>query len=630
MKGGIANASATTGDLCGRRQSRTPCRNGDHPRRPDGRTAAIVTRLESDLAIEAVETGDGKKDLRLDGAALMVHTAFATAVRDGEHRSGVRAALSTIRPLVPAAGHHPIVYHSSGGEAAALLRESISVLDGRGMEMFGRRLPAYDWLWMIRRLPLRHIWTPSAATSTRAIMTGLALGNNTRPGELVAGGLIAPTSRHGRSLAFLHGYASVLSELVIAYRWVGKGGHVTLDFAGNSLSSGGSEELRGRLAEYDARVLVDDAWGGFGVRLPEISRVNPQPERGEGPILLLAARSKPEWVGPDTPTPTVERYVERFAHLEEVFTLLAAPHAPGAADLNPEMGVLLPLLATYPILYAAGSAARQNARSVGYSVLLGATPPTEESQWYHATRQAIEWAKDRLPGGMVPGTPEEMWARLVVLRPSVSPIQQGPVIVTMPGQGCIVDWAAATARFIAALRYPKLQGNVANLRAAAFEESVRAAVGQTVCAPSEWLQELIGRHLALNHVNLSEIDAAATLPCGKVHLVVSCKSYQYTEEYERGDFNAVRNVNQRLLQDLVDWITFVRTLNTHRVGDNYRISDDAYLVPIVVTPRVLFVENDVSSIRVLHEEWGPRLVSSVGELVSVLSGWAPEEYLEPE
>lgn len=597
---------------------------------PDGRRATIAARLQSELAIDVVERENGENGLRLEASALMVHSAFVKAVHDGEHRSGVRAALSAIRPLLPKDEVHRTDYHGSGAEAAAFLRDGISALDGRGLEMFGRRLPAYDWLWMIRRLPLRHIWSPGGAMSTRALMTGLALGNNTAPGQLMAGGLVAMTSRHGRSLAFLHGYASVLSELIMAYRWVGKGGHVTLDFKANTVSSGGSEDLWARITEYDARVFDEDTWGGFGVLLPEISRVNPQPERGEGPILLLAARNEPVWAGVDTPDPAVERYAERFVHLDELFTLLAAPHAPGAADLNAEMGVLLPLLAAYRILYAADTAARQNARRVGYSVLLGPTPPTGETQWYNAARDAIEWAQNRLPEGMVPTTPEALWARLVALRPSASPLQQGPVIVTMGADAFIVDWAACTARFITALRYPKLQGEAANVRADAFEESVRAAVGQTACAPSEWLQALIGRHLRLEQVNLSEIDAAATLPDGNVHLVISCKSYQYTEEYERGDFNAVRNVNQRLLDDLIKWVAFVKTLNNHRVGDNYRIPDDAYLVPIVVTPRVLFVENDVSSIRVLNEAWGPHIVSSVGELINVLSGWAPEDYTEPE
>ena len=159
---------------------------------------------------------------------------------------------------------------------------------------------------------------------------------------------------------------------------------------------------------------------------------------------------------------------------------------------------------------------------------------------------------------------------------------------------------------------------------------MRAAVNQTACAPAEWLAQLLGRHLTFERKNLSEIDAAATLPGGKVHLVISCKSYLFTEEYERGDFNVVRNVNERLLKDIEKWMDFVNTLNTHRVGDNYRIPDDAYLVPIVVTPRVLFIEDDVSSIRVLNDDWGPRIVSSVGELISILSGWAPEDYPEPE
>ena len=114
------------------------------------------------------------------------------------------------------------------------------------------------------------------------------------------------------------------------------------------------------------------------------------------------------------------------------------------------------------------------------------------------------------------------------------------------------------------------------------------------------------------------MDAAASLPGGRTHLIISCKSYPYSAACERGEFGEVRNIAVKLHTDARSALLFVHRLGELELRARYSIPKEAVLVPVVVTPRIMYRNEATCSERVLPEIWAPRLGSGFGELVGLL------------
>lgn len=572
---------------------------------------------------------DGDVYTRAEGTSLDVARVFAAAIREGHAKRGFDAAIAAARSCAPDLFLGDAPLEIEGAQAAAFLEKAISAIESKGNHFFCRRLPAYVWIWMIRRLPMQPLRSAQWALTTRILMSGLACFGNVLRIKIPADGIFRLSARHGRSLAFLFGFTDVLAHLVGARRWAGKGGSVVIDSRRRVLDVRGTDELRTRLSEYDERTRLDGGWGSLGIHIKDLSLAQPKADsRGSGPIAIIRARARPAWVEDAEKGPFLHRYIERFIDLEEVFSLLDRLDPQTARGLPREIGLLVPLLTAYKILVEEKLLNRLNAMGMGYSVHVGGPSSEHLSNLERVLERALVWSRTKLPSVPLPQNARELLQACVELVPSVSPLKAGPVAFRLNGnEGVVIDWYAGSNRLLASLRYPSVTGSAANERADAFETTVRAAISDTPCKPAGWLVDLFGRHLRLpGSLNaFGEIDAGATLPGGQIHLLVSCKSYQFTEEYERGDHNAVRNASERLATDALSVTQLATVLMANREGENYSIPADAALIPIVVTPRLMYAASPICHHRWLDEAWGPRCLSGINELLDFLYGYLPDD-----
>ena len=108
---------------------------------------------------------------------------------------------------------------------------------------------------------------------------------------------------------------------------------------------------------------------------------------------------------------------------------------------------------------------------------------------------------------------------------------------------------------------------------------------------------------------ITDIDAIGVL--GDKIVAISCKSYLYTDEYDMGDYAAVRNQATSALGAARQWKSKMGRIEERMKGDNYDLSDYKSMVPIVVTPSVVYV-NDEECLEYVMEDL--RMVCSYSEL----------------
>ena len=94
-----------------------------------------------------------------------------------------------------------------------------------------------------------------------------------------------------------------------------------------------------------------------------------------------------------------------------------------------------------------------------------------------------------------------------------------------------LDFASITKRLFVLLEYPPVGGEVANLRAGAFERATQDMIDGTRWSPPDSLKLYRGRHLRLGGEQIGEVDAIAELD--GTCILVSCKSRVYTADYDR-------------------------------------------------------------------------------------------------
>jgi hypothetical protein len=135
----------------------------------DNQNDERLNRLRGELG-HILLVHEGRRSLVAEGTGLAVLEVLSTAVRDFEVRRGMKHAFELVRSHIsPDDIGSDDRYSTEGAAGAEFLKHVIPALEAEGLHIFPGRLPAYDWIWMIRRLPLKHIWNDNASGSFRII-----------------------------------------------------------------------------------------------------------------------------------------------------------------------------------------------------------------------------------------------------------------------------------------------------------------------------------------------------------------------------------------------------------------------------------------------------------------------------
>ena len=156
-----------------------------------------------------------------------------------------------------------------------------------------------------------------------------------------------------------------------------------------------------------------------------------------------------------------------------------------------------------------------------------------------------------------------------------------------------LDMTNATRRLIALLEYPSVGGEVANLRAGAFEAGHAANDRRHTLASARGPLPRTGKMAPCGSgvKTIGEPDAIAERD--GACLMVSCKSRVYTAAYDVGHHNVVRNTAEHIAGAVAEWEAFVGELRRNPVGDNYDLSGVRDLRGVVITPTVFYVPMEV-------------------------------------
>lgn len=176
---------------------------------------------------------------------------------------------------------------------------------------------------------------------------------------------------------------------------------------------------------------------------------------------------------------------------------------------------------------------------------------------------------------------------------------------------CIDMWAASMG-FLAWFQFPKLQGDVANTRAAKFEDVVQDAIDRTRWGHSQH-RTMRQRTLRVRGQSLTDIDAIGSYE--DALLVVSCKSIPYTREYDQGTHKAIRNAASTVDRGVEVWSDFVNQLTASPTGDNFDFSKYKRIIGVLCTPFAVYT-SDAKALSMTAGDL--RWASSLDELVSFL------------
>ncbi len=180
---------------------------------------------------------------------------------------------------------------------------------------------------------------------------------------------------------------------------------------------------------------------------------------------------------------------------------------------------------------------------------------------------------------------ENFIEKLLLIKCSIFPITQGYPIFK-EGNSYIIDMLAITQMLYSYLYCPKtIQGNIANYRAETFENSVAEIIKNSTWNPGE---NNLRKKIKKDGKEITDLDVVGIKD--STLLIISCKSRMYTDEYEIGDYNEIRNT-KNLVNEAVDyWDKIKQFLIDNPVGDNYNYSSYNNIISVVCTPFPVYTD----------------------------------------
>ena len=414
------------------------------------------------------------------------------------------------------------------------------------------------------------------------------------PTQGMANGLFPFGSSHARRIAERIGFSRALSQLHVAYRYCGKGAPLDvtarlrrIDFPFPSAVP--SVALRAAARLYDERAAASGIGGGLGFPTLQSADLSVH-----GTELFITGRISdgPKLIPfPITqPAGSISAFFSPAALEVASFRTVISQAILADPELwDADIPALAALLALGLILFnRAGESQQANYLRNGYFLV---EPSDLAAFWNDIRNEAAEEVGRSLGDvfGAAVADVQDLVAALADMEPEPWPPNPGAVVFRAAVDRVGLDMYAATQRFLRALQYPAQQGAIANIRAGVFETAVQAMIDETTWRPDDSVRPLIGRHLKWDNAYIGEIDAIACR--GDAILLISCKSFIYGEDYDRGAFRAVRAVRRTIEDGVVRWNQLLDSLRERPVGPNYDLSAFGTIVGVLVSPRPYFVED---------------------------------------
>jgi hypothetical protein len=235
---------------------------------------------------------------------------------------------------------------------------------------------------------------------------------------------------------------------------------------------------------------------------------------------------------------------------------------------------------------------------------------------------AVELIRQKAVGKSIPSTvtfdtPVKIFNRLAGQDVTLWPPSFGPVIRRGADDLYLRDLWAASQRLARELARPKAvaDGELANVWSNHFEHVVQETINATAWKPSPNLAKLRGPTdrpgptLKAGGEDITNLDAVGEHD--GLALLVSCKCWPFTENWQRGDYGTVRNLATNVDNEVAGWDAKVARLRAQPVGNNYDLSAYSELIGVVVLPEVPWTA-DRNSVREVAP--GLRVAVSANEL----------------
>lgn len=507
-------------------------------------------------------------------------------------------------------------------EAAATLFLQFSRRVADALRGWAEGYSALRWRWMLRRIPLRVFEGDYSTTH----------GYDSALAEAIAGASKTETPRALRGtrgqiyyhlggttpvrLARLCSGVRLLSNVHQWYRWAGKGARFSFERGRRPMVTV-DPSIQLAVETYDRRV---ERSGQPLPRLGSVVTSRDDHDVADG-ILWLDRISPIEMPCPppgvrlleDPPLSKWERTTASFlvtrVDIAKLRKLLLDLRVPLASVITREVAALLYLLTCGTSLLVHHQSGLYGLMRVGYLVWMEGNEALEE-----LTRipTGCPFVNEVLAVNSIT-TREEAIGVLEGLTGRDWPLLAGPVWLRDAGAVCL-DFYTATIRLNAALQFPASGGGAsANARAEHFEVEVQTVIDANVWKPISARCPQPRTVLRRNGSDITDIDAvgenAGTL------LLASCKSICYSDRYDAGDYQSVRNAASTVDKAVEWWRGRLAKLREQVIGDNYDLSSFDRIVGVVCTPHVIYVFPGTL------DQWaapGLRMASSLGELAEWL------------
>lgn len=567
----------------------------------------------------------------MDGPTLRLVAAVESAWNKGEWILGAQQALSIADRVRHAMGLKD--RELSGRVAVDYLERVIRALEQEAESAARVGWGRYRSLWYLRRLPPELFGGDDALATTapydeRLTEVLMTRGSNPDivPGRLDDNGRFPIDESVARRLVRTIGFAKTVSEYQRHYRRCAKG--ATLRFGRHDRLPEAKipENVAAAIRLYDERVADDPgkigrSFNRLGTPVLEVD-LSPVSKSSIEERLILVGELK------DAPVPLeidFEHEGQPAKMLIPAYHMITVSNLRRLAELmtNPQVGdprlwhedipLLIAVLNLEPLFFKYWPSARYNLFKRGY-VILGCEEL--EDVWDHFGDEIRSHMAGYLRNiaDTLPTNGQEFASRLLHIEGSSWPLVPGPVAFQAKEKYVGVDLANVTRRLIARLEYPSAAGEVANIRAGAFERATQHIIDRTQWSPPDSLKRYRVRHLRLTKQQIGEVDAIAELD--GLCILVSCKSRVYTAAYDMGLHKVVRNTADYISRAVKDWEALVEKLRHNPVGDNYDFSAVKDLRGVVITPSVMYVPIEVAE---KESVTGLRYYSSFGELEAWVS-----------